>query len=545
MPSQLVMINSTPNEPTVCTWIPADAKSARPAVANKTAPFGIAVHPLLRDFLLTAATEFSILIAGLVLVSLFGRLLGPTALGEFLLLRRITSWLAVGTLLGMGSAIPRYVAFSLNRPEAGHKSFFVAGCLWLLVCTASLELLFYLDRYRLAHWMFGSVQLSYLMLPLGLLFGGSAIQTAAFGYYRGVLELRRANAIQLFHFAIIPLAAIALLYRRQSLALILNVTGALTMLSAALFALPVFLSLRQNQLRHIKPYARELLRYGVGRVPGQFGTGAFLSLGPLVATHYVSMIKVGYLLLGVNFLTVMGYTTEPVGVLLLSKLSAMLGRDRMADARSSLPYLMRALMDTSVFAALQLVVFADLLIRAWVGARFLEALNVTRILLLAVPPYLFFMVLRCCIDAATPKARNTQNVLISLACFGVFMTATVSVLPQQFLLVGLATSLVIALLVLSILTARTFKQLYDLPVPLRHCAVSFSVGILLALLSYGFRQVGGFGSSYWLAAIFELVMVGVFVGVLVSLRSSWLSFLWCMAFPGSNLAATVPEEPLV
>src|SRR5206468_8338439 len=60
-------------------------------------------------------------------------------------------------------------------------------------------------------------------------------------------------------------------------------------------------------------------RYGVGRVPGDFGQAALFALGPLMATHYLPLTEVAYLLLGSNFLLVMGYTAGPLTVVLLSK----------------------------------------------------------------------------------------------------------------------------------------------------------------------------------------------------------------------------------
>lgn len=539
------MLENNLNQQTVPICIATDVESAqdrKPATEKQPT---LAVHPLLRDLVLTMATELSILIAGLALVSLFGRLLGPVALGEFLLVRRITSWLINGALLGMGNAIPRYVAYSVKKPEADRRGYFVAGLICLLTCAAGVEIVFCFWRRSLAHWLFGSTQFTYLILPLGLLFAGLAAQTAIYGYYRGVLEMKRANAIQLFHFAIIPLGAVALLYRTQSVALILDVTGALTLVAAAIFAWPICRDIAHERLGRIKPHAMELLRYGIGRVPGTFGSDALLSLGPLIATHYVSMAKVGYLLLGASFLMVMGYTTGPVGVLLLSKLSAMVGQNRMAEARSSLMHLVGAILDVSVFAAFQLVVFADVLIRAWVGTRFLEALTVTRLLILAIPPFLFYMTLRSCIDAASIKPWNTGNVLISLAIFGVLITGTIKLMPVNFLLDGFAGSLVVALLVLGFLTARTFRRLYSLTFPWREYIPPVMAGIFLGLLSYGMRRLLGFHDSYFLPAIFELLIVASFLGILVKLNSPWLRFLWHMSFSGSKLAGAFSEDSAI
>src|SRR2546422_7219845 len=92
------------------------------------------------------------------------------------------------------------------------------------------------------------------------------------------------------------------------------------------------------------------------------------------------MPEVAFLLLGWNFLLVMGYAAGPLGVVLLSKFSMMLGQNRLAEVRDSLEHLVRAVLDISVFASLQLVVFADVLVRLWVGPSFRPAIPIIRLM---------------------------------------------------------------------------------------------------------------------------------------------------------------------
>lgn len=493
-------------------------------------------HPLLRDLTLTMATEFSILVAGLVLVSLVGRLLGPDALGEYLLLRRVIAWLLTGVLLGMGNALPRYVAHAVKKSEGERTAYFLVASGSLLGVACSVGLVLYLGRQAFARWLFGSSELSNLILPLCLLLVGQAVQTAAYGYYRGIMDLKRANATQVCHFAFIPIGAAALLYPTGSVALIVGVTGSLTLVAAALFAWPIFRQLSKTALPKLRPCATELLRYGVVRVPVEFGSAALFALGPMIATHYERLDHVAYLLLGSSFLMVMGYAAGPLGVVLLSKVSMMLAQNRLGEVRTSLGYLLGAVLDLSVFAALQLVVFADVLVRVWVGPRFLEGIPVVRLLILAIPPYLFYMALRSSIDAVTVKARNTGNVLIALAVYLVLIGATVKWLPATFLLESMAISLIVALVVLGVLTVRTFRELFSLSIPWGRCAPSLAAATALGAASYAFSSVPGVHQAPILAVFFELLVSGLFLGALIKLGSPWLGFVWEMAFPGRRLA---------
>jgi O-antigen/teichoic acid export membrane protein len=65
---------------------------------------------VIRDLAVTAASSFTSFLAGLVLIAIFGHLLGSALLGEYLLLRRVAAWLLPLVHLGLGVAIPRYIA---------------------------------------------------------------------------------------------------------------------------------------------------------------------------------------------------------------------------------------------------------------------------------------------------------------------------------------------------------------------------------------------------------------------------------------------------
>jgi hypothetical protein len=199
-------------------------------------------------------------------------------------------------------------------------------------------------------------------------------------------------------------------------------------------------------------------------------------------------------------------------------------------------------LDLSIFAALQLVVFADVLIRVWVGETFLPALTVTRVLILAVPPYLFFMALKSSIDAATIKPRNAGNVLIALGIYGALTAAALKLLPANLLLDGIAASLVVGLVVLGVVTARTSRQLYGMRVPLGRFLPSIIAGIILGGVSFGFRWIQSFHEPPLVALAFELLIIAVFFAFLAKLESPWLQFLLRNGFSGLTPSDAVSQS---
>jgi len=494
-------------------------------LANATES-GVKRGSFLRDVALTMGTEFTVMVFGLVLVSLSGRWLGPTALAEFLLLRRLTAWLISATLLGLATGLPRYVARATANHTRQCNTYFLGASACLMLSSICIGLALMAGRRIFAGWLFGDSHRANLVLALSLMVIGLAAQTAVYGYYRGLLAMVRANTIQVCNLALIPLAVVLVLYRSHSVALMVSTIGCLTVVSAALFAVPIFRRLTRLHLSELAPCVSELLHYGIPRVPGDFGAAALLALGPVVATHYVPMARVSSLLLGLSMLMVTGYAAGPLGVVLLSKVSMMLAQGRMEQVRVRLGHLLVAVPELSVFVCAQLIVFADVVVRIWVGPQFLQDIDVIRLLALAVPPYLFYMALRSTIDAATVKPLNAGNVLVGLMTYFALVGGSVKLLPVKFVLLGIAGSLFVTLVVLAVLTVRTFRRLYGVSLPWGRTAPSLIAAIVLGAVAFVCRWLHNSPITAVQLVLLELGLSFAYLAILAMLGSGWLQYVW-------------------
>jgi hypothetical protein len=54
-------------------------------------------------------------------------------------------------------------------------------------------------------------------------------------------------------------------------------------------------------------------------VPGDFGLGALLSAGPMLASHYVPVDQVSYLLRRMSMLMALGYSVDQLGLVLFRR----------------------------------------------------------------------------------------------------------------------------------------------------------------------------------------------------------------------------------
>lgn len=490
----------------------------------------VSLHPLFLDLGLTGFASAAILITSLVIVSVFGKWLGALALAEYLLIRRMYSWLQSVTLLGIDSALPRYVAMTDATQPRERDGFLLAGTLWGGVVVLLAFAILNGAGSSFSQLIFGHAGLRSLVLALSLFLAGGDAHGIVYGYYRGQLAMKRANALQLINLVIVPLGCVVALARFHSTALIVDVMGALMIFFSFLFAIPLVPQMIAAGRRNLRRPSRKLLEYGVPRLPSIFGLGAVLALGPVVASQKISLARVTPLLLGTSMLMGIAASAEPLGQILLSKVSMFVSQDRTVELKTHLAYLQEAVIASYVFVCLQLVVFADVVLRAWVGSKLTGGVDVVRVILLAIPFYLVFSALRSVIDAKSVTPYNAFNVLIASAAFLIFLGAAVLFSPQDTLLSSIALATVTAIAVLALLTMRTMRKLFELEVNWKRSVAAILLSIALAGVSYGIRLMIGPALNFASACGVAFVVGAMFLWLLKRAGSPWLPFFWNLAF---------------
>src|SRR5437588_474964 len=369
------------------------------------------VHPVVRDVFISGVTSVIVSCSSLLVVSLLGRLSDSGAVAEYLLVRRVAAWILSGVLLGITMALPRYVAYTVNQP-ALQKAYFSVGLILAMAATAVVSGIACLNSGTFAGLLFGDRQFQTLILPLALVLLANAFHATVFGYYRGRLEMERANLLQFLNFGVFPLLSASVFWIRGSVGSMFLLLSVLIFVCTALLAIPIF---RQNSEHegHWGTISGELLRYGTARIPGDLALGALFTIAPVVASHYIPLPKLAPLLLGLGILSVLGTGANPLNQVLLSKISMMLAEERRQEAKQYIQHLLSASIEISCFVCIQAVIFADVAVRIWVGPKYLTDMLLIRILLAAAPFYLVHTALRCVIDAASVTAYNTRNILIA------------------------------------------------------------------------------------------------------------------------------------
>ena len=515
--------------------------AAEPALSERASSIShrITLHPALRDFVVTGMASFLVAVAAAVVISILGKTAGPVLLGEYLLIRRMASWLQAGVQLPSGVALPRFVAFNMEEPSLIKQTYFLAALLASCVIALFLIIVLMIWRNVLSQLFFGSARLDHLVLPLCLLLLGLAIHGVVFGYYQGALAMGWASTLQLCNLVLVPIFATILLRSRDSIPLIVNTIGISMCGIACLFALPVVCKWELGVTpKQLKKQSSELLSYGFARIFGDMGLQAMLSLPAVVAAHYFPIGSVTFLLLGGSFLTVVGAASLPLGIILLSRVSRSVAQMRTAQLQVRVTHFVRALIELSAFICLQMIVFSDVIVRAWVGPSFLEGIRIIQITILAVPFYFIYAGLRSVIDAAAVRAYNTRNIVISGIVFLLFIALIKINVSPNHLLEWLAASGAVGLAVLAFCTLRTIRHLIHIDLEWFRILPSLCLAAIFGALSFFLREWSHYELGLLSLLLYELFVAGLYFLVMWTLRSSWVHFLLNSMF----LSATVKQE---
>jgi len=513
---------------TEVTEAAAPEMGAAPSVEGLAKRARLSVHPRLRDLGMTGLSSVLVAVAATIVISLVGKMLGPVLLGEYLLVRRMASWLQAVVVVPSGVALPRYVAVAADDSGAVRQSYFVSALLVGGGFAIALCLVLVLWERPVSLLLFGDPALTSLALPLGLFLLGLAVHGAVFGFYQGLLSMGRACAMQICNLALFPVFVVALLYRQHSIPLIVVAMSILMIVCALLFAAPIVRGVRLGAvLARVRTTSRELLSFGLSRTWGDFGLQAVLSLPAVVAAHYLPIRSVSFLLLGSSFLALVGAATLPLGTVLLSQVTRSLAMQRTQELRVQLAYFIHALIELSVFVSIQLLALSGAIVRIWVGEGFLAGLRVIQIVMLAVPFYSVYGGLRSVVDAAAVKAYNTRNIFISLAIFLALVCAFLAMenLSHLPLLEGLATAGVIAIATLACLTLGMMKRLFDLRVEVLKLLPGLGLAAALGVATFLFDRALGFEPRAFPLLLYEAVIATIYFLTQWLLRSPWLCFL--------------------
>jgi O-antigen/teichoic acid export membrane protein len=365
-----------------------------------------------KDYILTFITELTILGSGLLVYRLAADILGKEGFSEYALVRRTISFLLPGLILGMGVAIPRYIGYSyFNFKKA--NTYFIAGFIILFSIILIFSLLINLFQKNFAFLFFGDSKYYYLVFPINIMLIGLIFHSLCYGYFRGNLSMIKANFLQLINMGIVPFLVFFL---KDNLKEIILLNGLIIILVSFIF-LTMILKNITFERNEIYTNLKELIAYGIQRVPGDFGLSGLFSLPSTITAHISGITVAGYVAFGISLLNMIGAVFAPLGLILLPKTTQLVVNK---DFESLKYYISKILKVTCIITVLVVFFFeiiANEIITLYLGNPPSDLVIITRIIVIASLGYTTYISMRSVIDAYYVKAINTKNILFSLLFF--------------------------------------------------------------------------------------------------------------------------------
>ncbi len=384
---------------------------------------------------------------------------GPAGFGEYALARRAASFMQPVLLMGLSVGLVRYIAITSSegaRDPDLRASYIATGCGAVVVFSLIVLAIVNAAPAFFAKLVFGRKGYEGHLLAISLMVESYIINSLVFAYYRGRGDFVLANLMMALCQGLAPLAAV--LFSGSVLDAVL-LTGIIITALSAMFSLPVFKEVLPK-IGRLRPGAiRELLRYGLTRVPGDFSLAAMLGLPAFLTAHFYGVRQAGYVAFGISLVSMVGAIFGPVGFVMLPRLTSIVSEGRHVEAKSILKRIIVFTFLVSVTTTLILFFFAGYLVNYWLGAKFVDSADVIRLSVLAAVPNALFVSLRSTIDAVYVKAVNAVNMYKALL---VSVAAYVVVRAGNMDLTGIPVSFLAGMVILCILTLRVSLTAYGL-----------------------------------------------------------------------------------
>jgi O-antigen/teichoic acid export membrane protein len=369
-----------------------------------------------RNYILTYLTEFAIVLSGILVYKYAAVLFGTDGFNEYSVCRRTVSFIQPLLVLGLGVGLPRYVAFAMagsgNKNVQGYfyGSLLVVGAVGLFVFPV-----IYFFRAQFAYLFFGDEVYHYLIPPLIVMMMGLTLHSLVYSFFRGEINMNTANVMQFLNLGLVPVLAF---YFSGSVMVLFFTTGLVTLGTSVLFLISVMMRYRFSGMG-LGDCVRELVRYGVQRVPGDVALGAFLALPAYLTAHFVddNLKTAGNVAFGMALLNMAGAAFGPICLLLLPKASQVIAQKDFGQINSQVDRITAWTICITLLGLAAVELFAEWLLGIYLGSVYSGLAWCVRIIMPACLGYTVYISLRSILDAYYVKAVNTKNIFISFFVF--------------------------------------------------------------------------------------------------------------------------------
>jgi len=397
-----------------------------------------------------------VLVCGLLVFYLAGRLFGVVGFSEYSLSRRTISFVQPLLFQGFGLALTRQVAMTDATSDSRSSYTYLLATAMVFAAfmfLLGLASLFYAST--LAIIFFGSDAYEYCMCPLAFVLVGIALHGIAWAFWRGKMCIGLACLMESLNLGLLPLSAFAL---GGSPAEVFWWTGCLTTICSTVALLYIVWNER-CPLIQLGVHARELFRYAVPRIPGAFALAALLGLPATISAHVVDVQYAGYVAFGCSLLGMAGALVSPLGVVLLPHSTKMISAGRIKEVKQLVLKLLSIGFGISLAVVLCVEIFAEQTVTYFLGVNDADLVGIIRLLICSAVPFLIYLSLRSILDGVSHKALNSRNCILALLSLLLFSGVTFSLGGGvQLILVGSVGSMCVLAILTLLETYRVLEK---------------------------------------------------------------------------------------
>jgi len=456
------------------------------------------------DLVQTAAVSGLVLISVIYVTRLLARGLGADEFGAYSLARRVISTVLTFTTLGMTIAIPRYLGFyggSLERQRA----YIFSGIVLISVPTVAFVLISVAFPNMISSAFFGGAQSKGLLHGTIILLIGLTLHMVAYAVFRGKLQMKYANALQILNISLVPLVVALFMARSFDASVVLLVMG-LGVIVIAFGPLMWQLVSSWDALKSgLQEVFRDLIRYGVPRVPANIGLALMLTFGPWLTARLGEIREAGYFVAGQSVLGMLEEMLAAIGLVLLPRLAQLSGKHERDRLQGHVSSLVGFSLHLGIFASVQFSIFADWVTILWLGEEYRPAIPIMRTILASAGAYALYVSLRSVIDADEVRAINTRNIwlafVMSLVVALVFYALGLSSL-------AFAIGLAVGVGILGLSTLLFVYRRFSLHSQRYHLGLALILNLGMGLTAYGLKWLV---SLSYLALIYAIALEFIFV----------------------------------
>ena len=354
------------------------------------------------------------MISGLLSYKLAKNFFGIQGFAEYSMGKRVIAMLYPIFLLGLGVGITRFVSVFI-KDDRQRVLMFIASVFILSVSSIFLILAFLSLKSEISIVFFNSKSYGNLIFPLALTILGLLWHSLAYSYYRGKLEIKKANLIQIINIGIIPVVIFII---SENLQQVFFFNGILVLVISLLIIINLIIKeklLKYNiNIHDITQFMKKLFLYSIGRLPGDIALAAIFALIPVFVTHIATVKEGGVVAFGLSLVSLAASFFATIGIVMLPKIGVLYSEKNYSQIKKYISKILQFSIVLPVIGVFLFWVFGDEILNLYLGDDMESYSYMIKLIIVAIIPYVIYVSLRSVLDAIYEKPYNTFNVLISL-----------------------------------------------------------------------------------------------------------------------------------